>query len=257
MGLRPGDFAEGWSKMTSSGREDAGRDPVPANAINRHIRREQEALWGELLTMASAVVIALESSVQALCDARPDLAAQVPADEKQIDRREVQIERECVRLLALYDPVASDLRRMVAVLKINSDLERIANLAKRIAKRARKLAKAPGPLPIPTALADLARMALGQVRGSFDALARYDVALAGTVIDGEPEIDRRHRAVRKELKGAIGQDPRRLDTYLRLIRVAGNLERAADYATSIAEVVVYLKEGEIIRHRGGEAPAGP
>jgi phosphate transport system protein len=243
--------------MTSSNPGNAGRDPRPTNAMNRHVLREQEALWGELLTLASAVVIALESSVQALFDARPDLAAQVRVEEEQIDRWEVRIERECVRLLTLYDPVASDLRRMVAVLKINSDLERIADLAQHIAKRAKKLAKAPDPLPIPTPLADLARMALGQVRGSFDALARYDVALAGTVIHGEPAVDRHYRAVRKGLKQAIRQAPEQLDTYLRLIQVAGNLERAADHATSIAEVVIYLKEGEIVRHGGGAAPAGP
>jgi phosphate transport system protein len=224
--------------------------------INRHVQREQEALWGELLTLASAVVVALQSSVQALCDGRPDLAAQVRVEEKEIDRWEVRIERECLRVLALYDPVATDLRRMVAVLKINGDLERIADLAQHIAKRARKLAKAPDAPPIPPPLAELARMALVQVQGGFDALARYDVALAGTVINRDPEVDRQHRAVRKGLKQAIGLDPARLDSYLRLISVAGNLERAADHATNIAEVVVFLKEGQIIRHGAGDAPSG-
>src|ERR1044072_7522695 len=112
--------------MTASGGEDVGRGPGPGHAINQHVLREQDALWGELLTLASAVVVALESSIKALCDARTGLAAQVGVEEEQIDRWEVRIEQECVRVLALYEPVASDLRRMVAVLKINSDLERIA-----------------------------------------------------------------------------------------------------------------------------------
>src|SRR4051812_30375207 len=85
--------SERWTAMTSSSREDAGWEPSPAPASNRHVQREQEALWGELMTLASAVVIALESSVQALCEARPDLAAQVRVEEEQIDRWEVRIER--------------------------------------------------------------------------------------------------------------------------------------------------------------------
>jgi phosphate transport system protein len=243
--------------MASNSPETAGHGPDPAGAINRHARRQQEALWGELLTLASAVLVALESSVKALCDSLPDLAAQVRIEEEQIDRWEVRIERECIRVLALYDPVASDLRRLVAALKINSDLERIGDLARRIAKRARKLALDAPALPIPRALVDLARMALDQVRGSFNALARDDLTLAGTVIRREPEVDRQNRTVRKELKQAIAQHPQQLDQYLRMIHVAGNLERAADLAAGIAEVVVYLKEGEIIRHRGGQAPPNP
>lgn len=241
--------------MTASRREDAG--PGPANAINRHILQQQEALWAELLTLASAVVISLEASVKALCEARPELAALVRIKEEEIDLWEVRIEQECLRVLALYEPVASDLRRMVAVLKINSDLERIGDLAKHIAKRAKKLAQAPDPIPIPQPLADLARMALEQVRGGFDALARTDVALAAAVIDRDREVDQQHRAVRKELKRAIRLDPQRLDSYLRLINAAGNLERVSDHATNIAEVVTYLKEGQIIRHGGGDAPVRP
>jgi phosphate transport system protein len=243
--------------MASNSPENAGQDPGPSHAIHRHGLREQEALWGELLTLASAVLVALESSVKALCEARPDLAAQVRVEEKQIDRWEVRIERECVRLLALYEPVASELRRMVAVLKINGDLERIADLARRIARRAKKEAKASDPMPIPLPLVDFARMALDQVKGGFDALARQDVALAGDVIGREPEVDRRYREVRKELKRAISLDAPRLDSYLRLISVAGNLERAADLARSIAEVVIYLKEGEIIRHGAVPPPKAP
>ena len=243
--------------MSTSSPEPSGGIPSPAHAINRHVLRDQEALWGELLTLASAVVVALESSVKALCESRPELAAQVRIEEEQIDRWEVRIERECVRVLALYEPVATDLRRMVAVLKINSDLERIGDLAQHIAKRAKKLARYPDPLPIPQPLVDLARMALDQVRGAFDALARYDVPLAGTVIGRDAEVDRHYRVVRKELKRAIGQDPNELDAYFRMIGVAGNLERAADHATSIAEVVIYLKKGEIIRHGSGDGPAAP
>ena len=140
--------------MASSSRE--GQDPGPTPAITRHVLREQEALWGELLTLASAVVVALESSIKALVDARPDLAAQVRVEEQQIDRWEVRIERECVRVLALYDPVASDLRRMVAVLKINSDLERMGDLAEHIADRVRKLAEKPQAMPIPQEMESMA-----------------------------------------------------------------------------------------------------
>jgi phosphate transport system protein len=194
--------------------------------------------------------------VRVLCEARPDLADQTRTQKEETDRLEVRIEQECVRVQAQYDPVAFDLRRMVAVLKINSDLERMADLARHIAKRARKLAREPDATPIPQPLADLAQTALDQVRGCVDALARYDLALAGTVIRREPEVDRQHRAVRKGLKQAIVQDPRRLDPFLRLIQVAGNLERVADHASNVAEMVVYLRKGEILRHGAGGTPDG-
>ena len=170
--------------------------------------------------------------------------------EKAIDRWEVQIEQECLKVLALHQPVASDLRRVAVILKINNDLERMADLAEHIAKRAKKLASLTPPVPIPPELEDMAMEALGSVHDSLDALTKSDTDLARMVIAADRRINRHRRAVLKELKQSIRQNPERVSTWLHLINTARNVERIADHATNIAEAVVYLKEGDIIRHVG-------
>jgi phosphate transport system protein len=214
-----------------------------------------EGLWTRVLKQAAVVEEALNTSVRALCDGRADLAAGVKVGDQAIDRWEIQIERDCLRVLALHQPVASDLRRIAAVLRINNDLERMADLARHIAKRAKKLASAEPPTAIPEELESMAIEALAQVRDSLDALVKGDADLARQVIGGDRRIDRHQRLVRKGLKGAIRRDPDRLNTWLRLINTARNLERVADHATNIAEAVIYLKEGDIVRHSPRTSPA--
>jgi phosphate transport system protein len=230
-------------------RDERGADAWESERVTlgRHFLRDLERLWAEILKLAAVVETALTASVCALCDGRVDLAAKVRGGEPAINRWEVEIERECLRMLALHQPVASDLRRVAAVMKINGDLERMADLAEHIAKRARKLAKAPGVVPIPPGLETIAAEALASVRDGLDALAKSDAGLARAVIAADRRIDRRRRALVKELKQAIRQDPDRVNTWLHLINAARNLERVADHATNIAEAVVYMKEGDIVR----------
>jgi phosphate transport system protein len=218
---------------------------------DRHVLRAQEDLWADALGQAAAVESAFALSVTALCHHRPELAAEVKASEREIDRREIAIERECMRVLALYEPMASDFRRVLTVLRVNHDLERISDLAARIAKRAKKLATGPSPLPIPEALEELAEAALGAVRDALDALARSDARTGRTVIAGDRRLDQSRRTVRAGLTDSIRRNPERVEDWLRLIDIARHLERVGDHAASIAEAVVYLKEGEIIRHVGG------
>jgi phosphate transport system protein len=216
--------------------------------LGKHFLRDLESLWTQVLKLAAVVEEALNTSVRALCDGRADLAAGVKLGEQIIDRWEVQLERDCLRVLALHQPVASDLRRIAVVLRINGDLERMADLARHIARRAKKIASSPTPMAIPEDLEAMAVESLAQVRDSLDALIKGDVTLARAVIHGDRRIDRHHRLVRKNLKAAIRRDPDRLNTWLRLINTARNLERVADHATNIAEAVLYLKEGDIVRH---------
>ncbi len=223
-------------------------------SLGRHFLRDMEGLWTQVLRLAAVVEEALNASVRALCDGRADLAAGVKLGEQAIDRWEVQLERDCLRMLALHQPVASDLRRIAVVLRINGDLERMADLARHIAKRAKKLAATPEPRAIPEELESMAVEALAQVRDSLDALVKGDVDLARRVIHGDRRIDRHHRMVRKGLKSAIRDDPDRLNTWLRLINTARNLERVADHATNIAEAVLYLKEGDLVRHSPRKHP---
>jgi phosphate transport system protein len=218
--------------------------------LGRNFVRDLEGLWGGVLNMAAVVEDALSRSIRALCDGRADLASEVKSEEREVDRQEVQIERVCLKVLALYQPVASDLRRVAAVLKVNGELERISNLARNIARRIKKLADDPRAFPIPQGMEDMALEALGLVRDSLDALARSDAELARSVVVGDGRIDRQYRTVLKQLKDSIQRNPDRLNTWLRLINTARNIERVADHATNIAEAVVYLCEGDIIRHVG-------
>jgi phosphate transport system protein len=215
---------------------------------DRHILRAQEDLWVEALRMAGVVESALTLSVRALCHGHPELAAEVKLSEREVDRREVRIERECLKVLALYEPVASDFRRVLTVLRVNRDLERISDLAARIAKRASKMTVEPSPVPLPEPLEALATGALDAVRHALDALAKSDSPSARSVITGDRGLDQLQRTVRAELKASIRREPGRVDDWLRLLDIARHLERVGDHAASIAEAVVYLHEGQIIRH---------
>jgi phosphate transport system protein len=211
--------------------------------------------WSEVLKLAAVVEDALTQSIHGLCDGRSELANELKGRKRAVDRWEVEIERECVRVLALHQPVASDLRRVAAILKINGDLDRLCDLARHIAKRVKKLSTDPQAFPIPQSLENLAIEALSQIRDSLDALTQSNVSNAHAVIAADQRIDRNYRAVQKQLKAEIIRDRERIDTWLRLVSTARNLERIADHAAKIAESVIYLKHGEILRHRTAGPPA--
>jgi phosphate transport system protein len=235
---------------------DAG-EPTPGPSLkvaDRHILRVQEDLWAESLRMASIVEVAFALSIRALCDGHPELAAEVKEHEKDIDRREVAIERECLRVLALYEPVACDLRRVLTILRINRDLERIGDLSARIAKRVNRMARCPGPIPISGPLEALAAGAANNFHDALDALVQSDAEAARAVLSRDRQIDKHRRTVLKALKVSLVNEPGRVDVWLRLMNIARNLERVGDHAVHIAEAVVYLKEGRLIRH--AEEPRG-
>jgi phosphate transport system protein len=217
--------------------------------LGRNFVRDMEGLWSDLLRMAAVVEDTLEQSIRALCDGRVELADDLKRQKRVVDGWEVQIERKFVRLLALHHPVASDLRRVAVVLKLNYDLVRLWDLARHIAKRVKKLAVDPEAFPVPQGLEDLALESLTQIHDSLDALTQSDVSLAHTVIAADQRVDWDYRAIQKQLKAEIVRDPDRLDTWLRLVNTARNLERVADHAAKIAECVIYLKDGEILRHK--------
>jgi phosphate transport system protein len=219
--------------------------------LGRHFIRDLEGLWAGALKLAGVVEDSLNRSIRALCDGRVELAEAVKAEERAVDRWEVQLERDCLKVLALHQPVASDLRRVAAVLKINGDLEHMSDLARNIAKRVGKLAADPRAFPIPAQLESLATASLGQVHNCLDALSKSDAELARAVIQGDNRVNRQYRSVLKDLKQEIRREPDRVDTWFRLINTARNLERIGDHASNIAEAVIYLREGKIVRHVGG------
>lgn len=243
--------AGGGLAMASAGGEErpGGADwDATRVTLGRHFLRDLEGLWGGVLRLAAVVEDALNRSIRALCDGRADLADEVRGEERAVDGWEVRIERECLKVLALHQPVASDLRRVAVVLKVSGDLERMGDLARHIAKRVEKLAADPLAFPVPEPLEALATRSLLQVREGLDALVQCDAGLARAVIDADRQVDRLYRTVLKGLKQSIRDHPDRVDNWLRLINTARNLERIADHASNIAAAVIYLKDGDIVRH---------
>jgi phosphate transport system protein len=230
-----------------------GSPPIPTVPL-RQALRHQEALWAEFLAMGLTAVDSLAKSIAVVCDGRLDVVREIKNLERASDRAEVRIEQECLRILALFEPVASDLRRMATVLKVNRDWERIADLSARIARRTRKLAKTPGVVPVPEELKSLAQDVLSQVCASYEVLVSRDARRARAVIKGDRSIDQQYRRLRDSLKESLRRNAGQLECWLQLMSTARNLERIADHATGIAQAVVYLQEGSIIRHTA-DAPA--
>jgi phosphate transport system protein len=160
---------------------------------------------------------------------------------------EVDVEEEVLKILALYQPVAADLRFVVAVLKINNDLERMGDLAGNIAKRVLFLASCER-FDLPPEVRPMAARTQSMVKESLDALVNSDVVLAQKVRESDDEVDNLRRTIEKEIEQQIAQHPERTDCLMRLSSVARHLERIADMATNIAEDVIYMVEGEIVRH---------
>ncbi len=230
--------------------QGATRRPSLASEYpGRHALRDQEILWDEFLAMGLEVIDSLAGSVAVLCEGRLDEAVEVKRLKHASHGAEARIEQECLRVLALFEPVASDLRRMATVLKVSRDWERIADLAARVARRARKLAASADGVPVPDLLKSLAHRVLAQVRAGFEALASRDADRARGVIDGDKAIDRQYCRVRRELKESIRHNAAQLDAWLELLSIARHLERIADQALDIAQMIVYLQEGVIIRHK--------
>jgi phosphate transport system protein len=243
--------------MSSAGEphDEAPSPWSPAAPITRHAIRDQEDLWREFVAMVGAVVASLEKAVEAICDGRLEVVPEVKDAERDSDREEVRIERECLRILALYEPVASDLRRLATIMKVSRDCERIADLAARIARRARKVARKAQGLVVPDALGAMAREVLALVHETHAALAGRDARRARAIIDGERSIDRHYRQLRKGLKAEIRRDATQFAGWFQLLGTARNLERIADHATDIAQMIVFLEEGIFLRRRIEAPPA--
>jgi phosphate transport system protein len=220
-----------------------------------HAQRVQEGLWREVLSLAAYVEAALESAIAVVCQGRVDLVDEVRADEREIDRWEVRIETECLRVLALYGLVASDLRRVIAAMRVNRELEEMADIAENLAKRATKLAADPIAAPFFPKLNALADASMVIVDRGLKALRTTDADLARRIVLAESFAARLRAELLAELKQSVRDRPERLDTWFRLINSARNLERAADHATNIAGAVVYMKEGIILR-RGNDETDG-
>lgn len=218
--------------------------------MSKHMERDLERLRKAVLQMAAAVERAVYQATAALQDHNLSLARKVVAEDDEIDAAENAVQDECLKLLALHQPAAGDLRRVASVLLISTDLERMGDLAVNIAERAEALARGGGPAP-PPRFAGMTARTTGMVRRALDAFVDDDPAAARAVIRTDAEVDADNDAIIAGLVADMKAHPGRIDAALNLFSAVRHLERIADHATNIAEDVIYLVEGEVIRHSGG------
>lgn len=206
------------------------------------------ALRDHVLIMASLTERSLENALHGLRERDDELCLQAIADDEEIDQLEMQIDREGIELLLRFQPVASDLRRVVAAMKLSPNLERIADESVSIARRARKLNQHPA-LPEVELIAPLGRHALQMFRDSVDAYVREDEARGRALKEQDKPLDAMNKDVAKRLLARAAQDSAQLRGYLNLVFIAGHLERIGDHATNIGEEAVYAVAAEDIRHQ--------
>ena len=212
-----------------------------------HFQRELEKIKKRILSLGAMVEERVRMVIKALETRDGDAAKKIIISDHEIDEMEVEIEEECLKILALYQPVAIDLRFLTAVIKINNDLERIADEAVNIAERVQVIAKRQR-LDIPFNHSLMAEKSEFMLKKSLDSFVNMDVDIALRVCTLDDEVDNMMNEAYDVVKHAIGKHPDRVSYLINLLLVSRHLERIADHATNIAEEVIYLVEGEIVRH---------
>lgn len=219
--------------------------------MTKHVERQIENLKERILRVGTLVEEAISKSITALINRDAALAQRVIARDEEIDRMEVEVEEECLKILALYQPVAADLRFVVAVLKINNDLERMGDLARNIAKRVSQLAAGPS-YELPPEIRTMAMQAQAMVKECLDAVVNGDPTLARQVREEDDIVDDARQTIQRRVLEGIRADPDSVESLLRINSVSKHIERIADMATNVAEDVIYMVEGEIVRHRASD-----
>ena len=211
------------------------------------LQKEIEILKRELLTLGAIVEERVATAVKSLAKRDLTLANRIIDGDNEIDDMEVDLEESCLKILALHQPVAVDLRVIIAVLKINNDLERIGDFAVAIAKRARDLSSMREIL-LPFDFLGMSARVQEMLRKSLDALVEWNISLANDVCSLDDNVDEENRAMYHNVREAIMQHPEQIEQLLGCLSVSRYLERIADHTTNIAEDVIYLISGSIVRH---------
>ena len=213
-----------------------------------HLKREIDKLKKMVLALGATVEDNVAKAVNSLRTRDIALAERIIASDQDVDRKEVELEEECLKVLALHQPVAIDLRFVIAVLKINNDLERIGDLAVNIAERALVLSKLP-PIDIPFDFAGMTEKTQRMVKDSLDALVNMNTRLAWQVCAQDDDVDAINREMYIQVQEGIRAQPERMEALIHCLSTSRHLERIADHATNIAEDVIYMAAGEIVRHK--------
>lgn len=216
--------------------------------VSIHTQKKMDGVRRRVLSLAAEVERALQRSVQAVETRDVELASEVIEHDAEIDQMEIELEETVLHVLALEQPVAMDLRFLVAVLKMNNDLERIADIAANIAQQASLLAEKPWVDVMPY-LAGMSEEVLGMLSEALDCLLDLDVDKADHVISWDDRVDEMHARTFGLVEADMMASPDKLSQLIHVLSISRNLERAADLATNIAEDVIYLARGEIQRHK--------
>jgi phosphate transport system protein len=216
-----------------------------------HLMRDLDRLQRDLVALAGLVEDTIQKATRALQTRNAALAREVIAGDGQIDREDNHLNEECLKLLALHQPVARDLRRIASAMMITTDLERMGDLAEEIAERALDLVSQP-PLPVPDRWQRMADLTAVMVRHALDAFVNLNQEQAERVLRMDDEVDRYNGEIIQELIATMKSSPGLIEPGLSLFSATRHLERIADHATNVAEDVIYLIGGEIVRHRRSE-----
>lgn len=219
--------------------------------MSKHMLHEVENLKKKILALAAVVEDAVHKAVESVEERNAKLAQEIIDADVVIDHTEVDIEEDCLKILALYQPVATDLRFVITVLKINNDIERVADLAVNIAERAAFLCTQP-PIEVPFRFAEMKTKALAMLSGTLDALMHQDSNRARQICTSDEEVDTINREMYSLIFAAVRKNPNNVESLLSYLSVSRHLERIADYATNVAEDVIYMCEGQIVRHHSEE-----
>ena len=215
--------------------------------IRKHFSRELEKIKKQILSLGALVEERVRMALNAVDTNDAELARHIIKTDHEVDEMEVEIEEECLKVLALHQPVAVDLRFLIAVIKINNDLERIGDQAVNIAERVDVIAKR----DLPDLFFDYSSMgekAQKMLKMSLDALVNMDYDLAFKVVMKDDEVDQIKSDAYDRIKRAMGEHPDKIGYLINLLLISRHIERLADHTTNIAEEVIYMIEGEIVRH---------
>lgn len=226
----------------------------PVGRVVRHFQEELEQLKTRLLEMGGAAEEQVRLAVKGLTDRDHDAVDRALVGDAPINALHIEIDNRCFTLLALYQPMAADLRTIVAAVKINTDLERVGDLAVNIAEAARRYA-VHAPVKKLIDIPRMATIAQAMLRDALDAFVRRDVDLAQRVLNEDDRLDELKTQIFRELLTYMLQDPVTIEPALDLILVSRHLERIGDHATNIAEDVIFIVSARDVRHHAGESPA--
>lgn len=216
--------------------------------MSLHLHRDLDKLKKEMLRLGNLVESAIDNAFIALNNRENISVEEVFANEELINEMEVQIEEDCLKILALHQPVAVDLRFIVVVLKVNNDLERMGDIAKNIAERARDLMESDLIPELNKAMLSLPDLVRTMVRNSLDSLVKLDDELARKIIEMDDQVDEINREMYAIVKSLVAERPEIAEPAINLLSTSRNMERIGDLCTNIAEDVIFVVEGKVVRH---------